>query len=1675
MELEFELGYRTTVNLAVQQSAVPLVHSLEVRNPTAEPIADLQLSLEIDGGLLRPFTTGIATLPPGGVWKAATPDLRLSPEALVTVSERYRSSVILKVLHHGHLIQERSWPIDVLAYNEWTGVDSLPELLAAFCLPNHPAVSRVLKSARELLQNWSGDPSLDGYQTKSNQRVALTAAAIYGALQNTGVTYLGLPASFEVGGQKIRTPDQLLEQQMGNCLDITCTVAAALEQAGLHALLIITDGHAFPGVWLNEESCSGTFIDDPALLRKSAELGILALFDSSTLCAVPRQPFEVASRVALEHLKNLRWACDLSACRRAGIRPLPIRLASDGKVSLLVEAGEETTAAPHLTVPREAPVRREARTEREPWQTRLERWKNRLLDLTLRNKLLNFREGTKSVLPLLTTELGKLEDILVGGKSLTLLPRPNLDNDPRSRTLAVKQTGQDFLETEVREQLQRGVLLVDLTGEELDKRQIEISRTARTTEEETGARILFLALGFLEWFETEQSNRSLWAPLLLLPVELVRSPGREPFKLKIRDEDTRVNLTLLQKLKQDFRLDVDHLAELPEDDSGYDVPAILQSFRAAVLNMPRWQVHDRARLGLFSFNKLLMWQDLQDAPALIERNPKLKELLTGRLTGGSGAVAERELDELVPAPSCLCVLDSDSSQLSALQTADRGNSFVLQGPPGTGKSQTITNLIANTIAQGRSVLFVAEKLAALQVVHHRLEQAGLLPFCLELHSNKANKLQILQQLKDAQEVGRPSTEGRFRPSAEEVQELRRELNSYVESLHRPRDIGRSVFQATSRVSALGEVPAVRFPLPSRPSEEYLTKCQRQLGELASITATLGVPGQHLWRHSRLAQTGRQVFQDAEAALETAGQALAAVDLSVVQLDEQASREKLEQAVAVVRLLVAAPPVSKELLLAESWREAESRCAQWVEKGRQRQDAWAALDEEFTPALLELDLDRLLEQYRRWATVVILGWIMLWAPRKRLRKAARKALGAARKMASSLEKAIEVRQLDSYFEEQKPALERTLGWFWEGRATDWTRVETAVAFVRDYRHAVSEWGRPEWLQRPLAEETGTREKSFLAAWDELGNQVQRLEQLLQLDDWWTDFGALREWLKARQGRTAELRDWALYRQTRAEVDPSLEPVLAAHWDGKVTAPQLVTSFERSFLESWLEQAHAEDPVLSRFQGHRHHRRVEEFRERDAGLLALSRQQAFAQLAARVPDPDRDHGANSEAAILRKELKKQRRHKSPRRLFVEIKNLLPRLKPCIMMSPLSVAQYLDPSLPPFDLVVFDEASQVAPWDALGALARGQQWIVVGDSKQLPPSNFFGKTDQTDESFEDTDEELESILDECEGSGLRQQSLKWHYRSRHEELIVFSNRRYYENKLLTFPCNDTRRAVSFCHVEGRFDRGASRTNRAEAEAVVSALLARLEQGDTRSFGIVTFNQAQQGLIEDLLDVARREKPQLEPYFTSVVEPVFIKNLENVQGDERDVILFSVGYGPDSEGRFYMNFGPLNQQGGQRRLNVAVSRARHEMVVFSSMRSDDIDLSRSRARGVADLKGFLAFAERGVRTLDAEVTGTGEDFESPFEEAVGRALEARGWEIHKQVGCSGYKIDLAVVDPRQPGRYLMGIECDGASYHSGATARDRDRLRAAVLAGLGWQLERVWSTDWWHDAERELERLAE
>jgi very-short-patch-repair endonuclease len=1667
----------------------------------------------------------------------------------------------------------------------------------------------------------------------------------------------------------------------------------------------------------------------------------------------------------------------------------------------------------------------------------LTRWRNNLIDLTRRNPLLAMRETRTSALTLSHPGGPAIfQRLIQEGKACTFW-LPPVDEDAEHAGTEPPAIDWAHIQTKPGE-----IVCGDLARRELLRNLTNLYRRANAEYRERGLRILHVALGVLEWRD-QDNTESFRSPLVLLPVELVRSSLREPFKLQPIEEDPILNPALVARLKQDFDF---ALPAAPEDWEEKDVAGYQKEVEAAITGLPGWRVEPTAVLTLFSFFKGVMYRDLEDNAAKLSEHPLVRALAgeaVGDALAGAELPAEDELDVAQTPETTYSVLDADASQRLCIEAALRGHSFVLHGPPGTGKSQTIANLIAEFIANGKKVLFVSEKMAALEVVYNRLRAVGLGDYCLELHSHKASKRAVVNELRRCLEERRQPDKQTHQEDFAKLQQRREQLTKYVLALHMSREpLHRSAWWALGELTRTAGVPSVPWSLAEgvemtptwlgearqamqraqqlwhiqdqgqaypwygfKVGERYtlklrdevislLEKAKKQVDRLVTVAdqyaTQIGARGSVAWllRAGELLETSPrppaawlsatdlpELTADLEkcadlykqrgqardpltarygaglwslpegtaAGIEQAWHAAAPLlatgdDRGAGLLTRQqllrgwaADTQKripgwLTEAHTIERWLnvtvpqgagadAAAPRTADrpqgKLDPSPHWLRRLLRLANLCASENAPEKHWvldpqalanaqqlvesdrpvfvnyhatrAKLLETYTEQLFELELDRIAAgfagpyksfwrffnmDYRRdrraiarrsheyqmpkSITVDIFVARDMVQEQKRLQneQPARKAvlgryekglatdLDAAERATRVAEEAVEIlreigheslpdkfvealsaaspppekvraaikrlheslgawhhttQELSGYLpmealpgtgqplEEsavsallehakklqaslnhfghladrvltrapapppdavtlvndlheaeklrQQEALGETENAQWaarfgpgfQGLTTDWNALRKSLTWtIRVREHfatAAPDWqarpAQPAGESKPMANQipagaagipppafvalatlttpgaAGTKDlrhaqeqvdhalHSFEIRFDPPGPLVdgKRLGQL-SLDGLKKRLAELRE-------RAGELSDWIDWHQLGKRFEHlGLAEFWAEVQKVRPASEQLVDVFLRSTLSDWVDRLLLQDPALGGFRRQEHELVLEEFRALDKHLLQTNAQRVALAVDARRPEtPQAIPG--SEIALLMREAHKKSRHLPVRKLFEEIADLLLALKPCMLMSPLSVSQFLHADKVQFDLVIFDEASQICPEDAIVAIYRGKQVVVTGDDKQLPPTSFF-QLNAGDE-IEDEDDQgpgtFESVLDACLGAGMRPHMLRWHYRSRHESLIAYSNHQFYENRLITFPGPETARetvGVQFHHVhDGVYDRGGRRDNVREAEVVAEFVLEHFRaHGESKTLGVIAFSQAQMFAIEDEIDRQLISHPELERFFKADrLEGFFVKNLETVQGDERDVILLSVGYGRDASGRFAMNFGPLNREGGQRRLNVAVTRAREKLQVVSSIRAADLDLSASKAEGVHHLHRYLDFAERGLLALESSAPVAGGETQSPLETDVMEQVQQLGYRVVPQVGCSGYRIDLGVVDVKLPDRFVLGIECDGASYHATATARDRDRLRQEVLEKLGWRLHRVWSTEWFQRRQLEVDRLRE
>ena len=1704
-KLRIEGIINKTISFSMHQNRIHAIKKIRISNLTEQEYTGLVVKISFAPA----FATGmeVSVLKLAGGENAELKNLVpvISGEYLASLTEKEVGTITIEVFNGEELLGSETVEIEILPYGQWSGTVYMPELLCAFVMPNHPAVQGIVAKATTWLEKWKGEPSVLGYSTQNPNEVRMQMAAVYEAIKQEAIAYCLPPASYETVGQKIRTPDEITGQKMATCLDLAVLFASALEAMSLNPLIMIHKEHAYIGCWLEEKSFAECVQDDVSALLKRIAEGIdeIAVAECTVMTAGKNVSFEDACKTAKELLTkedDFRMAIDVERCRGGNIRPLPARVLENGTYTIV-----SYDAAPaEAEAPKELSTAGRGATVTENTMTKQKLWERKLLDLSLRNTLLNFRV-TKAGIQLMSDDPAHLEDALNQGEDFAILPLPADSNltPGTDKIFSVTDYAEEIKTIAVSEFKSKRIRTF-MAEEDLAKGMKYLQRQAKLSMEENGSNTLYLALGFLKWYESDVSQKPRYAPLVMVPVDVNKKLQDKSYHIRTRDEEPQINITLLEFLRQDFGMDIGGLDPLPMDENGVDIPLVLNTVRKSIMEKKNWDVLPLTFLGIFSFSRFIMWNDLRNRSAEIMSNKVVASLISGKMEWEpkENTVAEG-LDARVKPSDMAVVMSADASQLVAIETAAKGESFVLHGPPGTGKSQTITNMIANALYQGKSVLFVAEKMAALSVVQKRLEKVGLAPFCLELHSNKAQKQAVLAQLERTLEAGGKKSSGEYQAYAEKLYAERCKLNEVVEALHEKQASGLSIYELVGKYELMKAYEdKIYF------TEEWAMDVNRQaydaclasLSECSAIGKECGGLVHHALKEFKIYEYSMQLRKEWEeilgryqVALREKGGVLAQLGADL-ELPETASMDDLCLLERVASYLLGMEELYDPLLKDMYAVKAEDTVRSEIIKGRDYQNIRKELLTHFKPAVFDYDIvnarQRLITAQGKWA---LAKKMEINALVKELRFL---AMNTNMVQEGNLEKLYE--RIELYHQMkgnmiENPAFENAFAGLYNKDETDWehltavyekhlalckifTENEYKSGFAPVLSGLVTDGGVAELMRAEKAGFELFLEKSKVCL--EIENQLisrfgldwnvfRKEEDLIA-----TLFERCGGWISHGE----ELRSYVAYCNAEKNAEAlGLAEITEAYRKGELKEDEFIPAFECNFAKAAASGAIASRDVLAHFNGAGFTAAIERFCEVSNQFETLTREETVARLSARIPEAGEGIAGTSEIGILRKAIKSQRRAMPIRKLFNEIPVLLRRICPCMLMSPISVAQYIDPSFPKFDLVIFDEASQLPTGESVGALARGENVIVVGDPKQLPPTSFFMTNQYNEENIEV--EDMESLLDDCLALGMPQNHLLWHYRSRHESLIAYSNMTYYDNKLYTFPSpNDRVSEVKWVYVEGQYDRGKTKQNRAEAEAVVEEVLRRLRDEELRksSIGVVTFSSVQQELIDDLMQEALHKEPELEQYCVNVEEPLFIKNLENVQGDERDVILFSVGYGPDANGRVAMNFGPLNQDGGWRRLNVAISRSRKSMMIYSSFRPEKLDLSRTAAAGIVGLKGFLEFAARGKNAF-YQSADTMKLRNSDVAKSIVARLQEAGYDADLDIGTSEYKMDIGVMDPENPDKYCLGILLDGENYMATATARDRNLGQPSVLKGLGWNLHRVWTLDWLDTPEREFAKIEE
>ncbi len=1662
-ELSLDGELLNWVSYATYYNRIPLFTSLRLLNGSEDTLEGITVQVTGSTKLILPAQIKIEQLAAENSVEVKTPPL-LNPKYLAEISETEECTVNLSLVCGKTVVCSIEAKVLALPMDVWSGASGNAAMLSAFVRPRLSDCQKILAEAGLQLKTWGFSKEWSGYSGNDKSALNYAFASMFSAVRNLNIEREECTDPTQI--VTVGNVADIVTNRKANPLAMAVYFASCLEAAKFNPVILIGKNKIGVGVWLIESCFNSPLQDDMSVVERYIAAGVnnLAVVDVDDLFAHKNASYATACSHFTTALQTGKAdvCIDVKRCRIGGVFPMPIKVSGGSSYEILGDNRYSYDAKPEKLIDADSlSLERKATKDRN--------WERRLLDLSLKNNLLNFRY-TRDCVHLLLTDLGTFFEKTEGKSNLTVLPSQGKIEDaqyfgvsPKVRTLT------ELISIELNSQIIRSY-----SGEASLYENVQtLIRKGKASREEVGANTVYLAIGFLKWKHRDDKEFK-YAPIVMLPVNLKKNKT-QGVNMEL-GEEYAVNTTLLEFLKQEFGVDIRGI-----EDEKLTPSEMLAVVRAKTTHMKGWLVYEDAYLAQFTFAGYAMWRDVRDNMCVYKQNPLIAALLENKNKFPDNKL--RGVDEDAARPDeVLTPLPCDSSQFSAVAESAQGTTFVLHGPPGTGKSQTITNIIANSLEQGKRVLFVAEKQAALQVVKKRLNQIGIGEFCLELHSGKTvNKGEVVRSIENTLTLKSDYDENKFNADGASIEDFRATLKGPLEALHKKRGLGVSVYEGIVNYLSNSTAPE----LVNIESTFYDNLTAKKLAEYENMLLTAQAAAKECGGIYRSPFIGinitecnekvkRSVLFSAEVVMAELKHLRNYLTLFLDTFNQKISTFTFKKLTALTEIVKTLSGDALKVFFTCDEREFyvfynanlryDAGVKKWLKRFKSLADISKFSDD------IEEELEKCKGDYlasRKLAVIV-----------KRISHLARTPLAdgeelewvkAAWEIEQDKRKILTYTKLASNFvgltgginDKKREDFLRPLYEFHDKCAGVFMDYN-ADSFNSVCARASDGHLKPLYI-------------GILGAADSFVKSCEYFSQTVQADKDAASDEDVYDYYNAKCSSLIDNIDmlpaWCMYKATAKNLnDNGLTFITDALESGQISGEKILSAFRKNVYRNFVRKNIPADPRLAGFSATVMDETASNYSKILEEFTRLTREKIRHDLISRLPADSTEGPLALELMSFRRQTKANLRGLNLRTLFGEIPELLKVVAPCMLMSPFTVSQYL-PAVPDlFDIVIFDEASQLPTCEAVPSLARAKSAIIVGDPKQMPPTSFFMSVGADEENPET--EDLESVLDDCLALGIPEKHLTWHYRSKHESLIAFSNIMYYSSKLCTFPSPDSLDSkVKFRYVEhGVYQRGGSKCNKEEAEALVAEVIGRLRNPATRrsSIGIVTFSTPQQVYIERMLSKAIADNGLEEAAYDGE-EPLFVKNLENVQGDERDVIFFSVCYGPDQMGKISLNFGPLNQLGGWRRLNVAVSRAREEMTVFSSMRYPMIDLSRTNSKGVAGLKAFLEFAERGRVGLAApsdEIiinrTGIGK--------YVAKELSAYGYDCRCDVGVSDFKIDVGVLDPKNKRNFLLAILCDGSTNFS---IKDKFVMQVNTLKRNNWNVIRLYSVNFFNNPKREIKKI--
>ena len=1564
--------------------------------------------------------------------------------------------------------------------------------LSSFITPNNKYIKNLAYNSKIKLKELYNFDNFFNYQNYDLEDIYNELEILYNEFKKLDVSLVNLPINYLINGIKIRRDEEIYFSKRGTELDLALFFSGLIEYFLYSPLLIFSKNNVMIGIWTTSNISYSPLLtskDDISLylsINKIIPLSITSIFNK-------KAKFKENILETKKYLLNEEdiLLLDIKACRKNHYYPLEEDILNKEDIDKIA-FNKESLSLKDVNL-KSSEIKNEFYKNKD----RFSYWERKLLDLSKNNKLINMKIGTNNF-QVLTSSIYDLSYILMSNldNRFTLLFK-NDENIPSSSKKHIYEIKNDLkIKNRCDEFILKNKLEVLLNEKEYFTSLPSLYRKVYSEEEETGSNTLFIAFGVVTWKENFASKSTFNAPILLLPIEIKKNKSKL-FEIKALDQEPFLNTSFLAYLKDEFALDLQFSNDLPRKSDNVDVidlNKIISEFKKNLLSFKGFKISETAFIGRFSFSKYIMWNDIRNRKNEMLKNPIIKSFLNGKKERESPKKFDAsDIDNFLNLKNVAIPLSSDSSQIEAIINSSNGQSFVMIGPPGTGKSQTITNIIVNALYNNKKVLFCSEKKAALDVVYSRLKEVKVDPFCLELHSNKQDKKNVLSSLEKVLELGEIAKKKEFSSLIDNINYLKNDFKEIIKKVHFKNAYPLSLYDAILKFEKYKDEKGEEFFISDQFIDNFTKTKEENIDNLFIKGQTYQKAFNEFKENNpffivELRDYSLQVKNDLKSSLQLTIDEFEKFIINYKKLNKSLKIENLDDKIIsqIYNLFdyLKVEEVYFNLLNEDSYLLKLKKLKDMILLENDFVNERSSLRRVFDESIEKNDFKQLYLSYENSKNSNFLK--KFFTQTKILRELKKKSFNPKEINKNNLEKylvLLKKHNLNKPIINKNSILIESLipSDYFRNDKNDYNKILNKIGATIDFSKIIEKISYGKLDNKlfikyiyELYEEKASKEtiENYQSGYEIIKDNLFKLSSIFKFNFNKFKNGEsitnLFENLKEIYNHIDLLQDWCeLLNIFDCFDNYSLKNIKDEYLkclDFNSISKRFYKALYKRIIEKLINKNH-----LEKFNGENLNLERISYQKLDNTYKKDVINEVVAKLSSSLPISYKNSVNSSEVGILKKAIKSNGRGMSLRKILSLISETLLNITPCILVSPLSCAKYLDPELYHFDLIIFDEASQIPTSSAIGVISRGDSLLIAGDDKQLPPTSFFDKqaNDDEDELFIS---DLESILDDAIAASFPIKKLLYHYRSKNESLIAFSNNKFYNNELYTFPSiDDVYSKVHFKFVNGTYDLGRSATNIEEAKAIINDLIFRIKNDNfNHSFGVITFSIHQMELIQKMLEENIEKDKELFEKVSSLNEPIFVKNLENVQGDERDIIYLSICYGRDKNGRFVQNFGPINNLGGYRRLNVAITRSREEMYVYSSITYNEINLSKTNSQGVKYLKEFLEYAQYGIKTLTS--SSSSYLIKEGVENYLAADLKIKGYEVVTHLGTSKFKIDIAIVNPNNKNKYLLAIIMDSYSYISTPTVEDRNIIQFNKLSSLGWKVLMVWTLDYFNNRTKVL-----